>query len=123
MKPAIERYTLMALGWLSLLLGIIGIVLPLLPTTPFVLLAAFCFSKSSPLIHRRLMANKYLGPIIKDWEQNGVIKLRTKWVATITMLLLVSYPLLFKIQNLLIQVTIVIVMLCVLVFIWTRPSR
>ncbi|WP_412971421.1 YbaN family protein [Glaciecola sp. MF2-115] len=123
MKPVIERYTLIALGWLSLLLGLIGIVLPLLPTTPFVLLAAFCFSKSSPLIHRKLMANKYMGPIIKDWEQNGVIKLRTKWVATITMLLLVSYPLFFKIQNLLIQVTIVIVMLCVLVFIWTRPSR
>jgi uncharacterized membrane protein YbaN (DUF454 family) len=44
MKPAIERYTLMALGWLSLLLGIIGIVLPLLPTTPFVLLP-FAFPK------------------------------------------------------------------------------
>jgi uncharacterized membrane protein YbaN (DUF454 family) len=113
----------MSLGWLSLLLGVLGIALPLLPTTPFVLLAAFLFSKSSPRIHNRILANKYMGPIIKDWEQNGVIKRRTKWIASSTMLLLVTYPLFFKIQNPFVQGIIIAVMLGVLSFIWSRPSR
>ncbi len=122
MTKLINRYLLLTLGWLSLLLGILGIVLPLLPTTPFVLLAAVLFSKSSPALHQKLLAHRLMGPIIRDWEEKGVIKLRTKWVSTITMIGLVSYPLIFKVQSIIVQSIVILIMACVLVFIWSRPS-
>lgn len=62
-----KRILLIILGWFSLITGIIGIFLPLLPTTPFVLLAAWCFSKSSERFHTWLMDHKYFGPMVRDW--------------------------------------------------------
>lgn len=70
-----------ALGWLALALGALGVLLPLLPTTPFVLLAAFAFGKGSPRLRRRLEDNRLFGPIIEDWERSGAIALRYKIIA------------------------------------------
>lgn len=74
-----------AVGLLSLLLGAIGVVLPLLPTTPFVLLAAFAFSKGSPRLRQWLLDSATFGPIIADWEQHGAIAPRYKWIACVVM--------------------------------------
>jgi uncharacterized membrane protein YbaN (DUF454 family) len=74
-----------ALGLLSLLLGAIGVILPLLPTTPFVLLAAFAFSKGSPRLRQWLLDSEIFGPIIADWEQYGAIAPRYKWIACVVM--------------------------------------
>ncbi len=57
------------LGVVFLMIGGIGVVLPLLPTTPFVLVAAGCFAKSSPRMHAWLLANRVFGPMIVDWEK------------------------------------------------------
>lgn len=62
-----------AFGCVALVLGLIGVVLPVLPTTPFVLLAAFAFSKGSPRLRHWLVTHKTFGPIIADWEANGAI--------------------------------------------------
>jgi len=113
----------MTLGLIAVLLGLIGIALPLLPTTPFMLLAAYCFSRSSPYLHNKLLSNKVVGPIIVDWEAAGIIRLKTKWVASITMLALVSYPLIFKIQSNAIKLMVIAVIISVLCFIWSRPSK
>jgi uncharacterized membrane protein YbaN (DUF454 family) len=56
-------------GHVSLALGLVGAVLPLLPTTCFVLLAASCYAKGSDRFHRRLMAHRVFGPMIRDWQQ------------------------------------------------------
>jgi uncharacterized membrane protein YbaN (DUF454 family) len=74
-------------GLLSLLLGGVGVVLPLLPTTPFVLLAAACFARSSPRMHQWLLRNEVFGPILREWENSKCISLPTKCLSLSMMLL------------------------------------
>nr|WP_241664405.1 YbaN family protein [Ningiella ruwaisensis] len=119
----IRKSSYFVFAWLSIIIGVIGIFLPLLPTTPFILLAAFLFSKSSVRMHNWLITHKYLGPIIIDWEQHGAISLKAKWTSTISMLVLVTYPLLFVIDSIIIQAIVICFMLAVNLFIWTRPSK
>ena len=70
-------------GGFFLLLGIIGIVLPLLPTTPFVLLASACFMRASPKIHLWLISHRYLGPPIVEWQSKKTINKKIKKKAVI----------------------------------------
>ncbi|MBY4946186.1 YbaN family protein [Cupriavidus respiraculi] len=74
-----------ALGVFFLLLGFIGIFLPVLPTTPFVLLAAACFARGSERFHGWLMAHPRLGPLVHDWHVHRSIPLRAKCFAIATM--------------------------------------
>lgn len=73
----------MAGGGLALALGLAGIVLPLLPTTPFLLLAAFCFARSSPRLEMWLVEHPRLGPPIRHWRAEGAIAPRAKGLALI----------------------------------------
>lgn len=75
------RHVWTALGTLSLGAGALGLVLPLLPTTPFVILAAFAFSKGSPRFARALHGHRVFGPIIADWRARGAIAPRYKALA------------------------------------------
>jgi uncharacterized protein len=68
-------------GGLALLTGFIGIFLPLLPTTPFVLLAAFCFARGSPRWEAWLLAHPRFGPLVRDWRERRAIPLRAKQLA------------------------------------------
>lgn len=74
-----------AIGCLALAAGAIGVVLPVLPTTPFVILAAFAFGKSSPRLQAWLENNAVFGPIIADWKANGAIAPRYKAISLIMM--------------------------------------
>lgn len=80
-RPALRRALLVVTGLVALALGLIGIVLPGLPTTPFVLLAAACFARASPRLHHWLTQHRYLGPMVRDWEANRSLPLRVKWIA------------------------------------------
>lgn len=80
-KNPLVRTTLFILGICSVVLGTAGVFLPVLPTTPFVLLAAWCFFNSSPRAHQWLYKQPVLGAAIKDWEQNKSIARSTKVVA------------------------------------------
>ncbi|KPC32987.1 Uncharacterized protein ABJ99_1840 [Pseudomonas syringae pv. cilantro] len=72
------RYLLAAVGWLSVALGVIGIFLPVLPTTPFLLLAAACFARSSPRFYHWLINHPQLGPWIRDYLEGNGIPLKGK---------------------------------------------
>ncbi|UVE18986.1 YbaN family protein [Pseudomonas sp. LS44] len=72
------RYTLLGIGWLSVMLGVIGIFLPVLPTTPFLLLAAACFARSSERFYRWLVEHPKLGPWIRDYLEGHGIPLKGK---------------------------------------------
>ena len=65
MQNSLTNYLLIILGWLFVFLGIVGIVLPILSTTPFLLLALALFSKSSPRLHKMLLDNQWFGPVAK----------------------------------------------------------
>ncbi len=110
-------------GFCSLAIGIIGVFLPLLPTTPLVILAAFCFSKGSKRLHAWLLAQKGLGPLIREWENHGVIPLKAKCLATTMILVMVGYALFFKIDIQWVRVVVVLTILGTLSFIWSRPSK
>ena len=109
------------LGWLFLVLGIIGIPLPLLPTTPFLLLSAFFFSRSSPRLHRWLRNHPLLGKTIRDWEEHKRISLQAKITATIAIIILFALSLLLGKLHIALKVMLILIAGGVLLFIWTRP--
>ncbi|WP_249937050.1 YbaN family protein [Roseateles sp. DAIF2] len=85
MTQSLLRLLWLLAGFASLLLGVIGIFLPLLPTTPFVLLAAFCFSKGSARCEAWLLNHPRLGPMIRDWRATRAVPLRAKQIASVMM--------------------------------------
>lgn len=80
------RIAWLIVGILATACGIAGIVLPLVPTTPFLLLAAFAFARSSPALHEWLVTHPRLGPPLADWRAHGAIARRTKMLAVAVIL-------------------------------------
>ena len=80
------KYLLMAIAWLSFILGVIGVFLPVFPTAPFMILSAFIFSKTSPRFHRWLLSLPFAGPAVRDWNENRVIRPRAKIVSILAIL-------------------------------------
>ena len=79
------RWLWLLVAYLALALGALGVLLPGLPTTPFVLLAAFAAARGSARLHAWLHAHRLFGPIIRDWERDGAVSRRAKRVAIATM--------------------------------------
>lgn len=108
-------------GWVSVALGIIGMILPVMPTTCFMLLGAYFFSKGSPKLHQLLRSCPKFGPIICEWEEYHVIRIHPKLMAT--GLISVAGFVLFVVGLPLVWLTLTLAtMSLVLIFIWTRPS-
>jgi uncharacterized protein len=79
------RWLLKGLAVTSLILGIIGAFVPILPTVPFILLAAWAAARSSPRLSSWLENHPRLGPHIRDWRSGGVVRRPAKWMATVMM--------------------------------------
>jgi uncharacterized protein len=107
-------------GSLSLIMGLIGIIVPLLPTTPLVLLAGFCYSKSSPRLYNWLMTNPYFGHYIADYKSGKGVPLRIKIFAVTVVWTSVIFTL-TMIPLLLVKVFMVGIAIFVTLFIFTSP--
>ena len=81
----VARIAWLLIGAVALALGSLGIVLPLLPTTPFLLVAAFAFARSSNRLHTWLVEHDVFGALIRNWRDHGAISRRAKIVALLTM--------------------------------------
>jgi len=110
------------LGLLSLIIGVIGIFLPILPTTPLLILSAFLFSKGSTRLHAWILNQPKIGPMIQTWEEHKVISPKAKILATIMIVTLFSFTLIFVKVVLWIKIIVASTGLMVLGFILTRKS-
>lgn len=110
-----------AVGSCSLLMGALGVVLPVLPTTPFVILAAFAFGKSAPSIQRRLEGSRLFGPIIADWRASGAIAPRYKATALLMMAGVLGLSVAMSVSVLVLSVQAVC-MVAAAAFVLSRPS-
>jgi uncharacterized membrane protein YbaN (DUF454 family) len=108
-------------GILCVAIGAIGVVLPLLPTTPFLLLAAYCFARSSPRLHDWLLNHPSFGPLISNWDQYGSIDRRSKQIAMIVIVLTLCTTLVIGVPWWAL-VSQVIVLAIAATFILTRPD-
>lgn len=120
-STAAKRWFWLAVGWCALALGAIGVVLPLLPTTPFVILAAFAFSNSSPRLKAWLENNNTFGPIIADWREHGAIATRYKAIACVMMAGALSLSFLLGAPTWVLVVQGICIT-CAAAFVLTRPG-
>ncbi len=115
------RQLYLCLGYVSLALGLIGIFLPILPTTPFVLLAVWCFSRSNPALAERLYAHPRFGVLLTTWRDQRAIPRRAK-IYALSMLAL-SYGLIMWLSDSeFLPYILAAVMGSIALYIATRPS-
>ena len=116
----IPRLAWLAIGFISLALGGLGVLLPLLPTTPFVLVAAVAFAKSSNRLHRWLLDHNMFGPLIENWRRDGAISRSAKIVSILSMVAILVVSVLLAMPTHVIVIQAVVLGVCA-VFILTRP--
>jgi uncharacterized membrane protein YbaN (DUF454 family) len=119
--PTRLRWAWWLLAYASLGLGLIGIVVPGLPTVPFVLLAAFAAARGSQRLHRWLLAHRQFGPMIVDWQRHGAVARRSKRLAIATMALCAAV-LFLTAPRLWMAATGTAIMAVVAAWLWRRPE-
>ena len=116
-----RRIALIITGVIALALGGLGIVLPFLPTTPFVLVAAFAFANSSEKLHQWLLDHNVFGPLIANWRSHRAITRRAKIASILAMLAVIAISLFFELPAYAIIIQI-LVLSAAAVFILSRPA-
>jgi uncharacterized protein len=118
----LARWLLTALAVTSLALGIVGAFVPVLPTVPFVLLAAWAAAKSSPRLSHWLENHPTMGPHIRDWRNGGVVSRRAKWMATV-MMSAGAVTMSVFVRPWWVPGTVIAIMTGVGVWLWQRPEQ
>jgi uncharacterized membrane protein YbaN (DUF454 family) len=118
------RWALQVLAGVCIVLGVIGIVVPVLPTVPFLLVAAWAASRSSPRLHRWLLSHPRFGRPLREWEEAGVVPRGAKWLATVmisisSVAVVVLAPAGWR-PLVFLGLAVVV---AVLVWLWRRPER
>lgn len=117
------RWALIAFGWANVAVGAVGIVLPGLPTTVFLLIALWAFSKSSERFQRWLWTHPRLGPPIRNWHAHQVISRRAKAFAAGTMAVSFTYVTAFVASDWLLPLLLAGIMIPAAAFVLTRASE
>ncbi len=105
----VYRLVLIALGFIFVGLGILGAFLPLLPTTPFLLLAAACFARSSKKFYNWLLNHKVFGTYIRNYREHRAITLRGKVISLVVMWLVMGYTAFFALSNVFLSAIVILI--------------
>ena len=119
-RSALVRGLYLVAGILALVAGVAGALLPVLPTTPFVLLAAACFARSSDRFYNAMLNHRIAGPIIADWREHHAMRRKTKQWAALMMVLSFGTSILV-VPTLQLQLFLLGMALVLGLFIWRVP--
>jgi uncharacterized membrane protein YbaN (DUF454 family) len=108
-KGELRRYLLIIIGTLFLGLGIIGIFLPLLPTTPFLLLAAACYTRSSKRLYNWLLTNRWLGNYIRNYRERKEVPFKIKILSISFLWIAIGYSAIFVVHILLGRIILILI--------------
>ncbi|QLK60278.1 DUF454 family protein [Enterobacteriaceae bacterium Kacie_13] len=115
-----KRVLLIILGWICVVLATLGVVLPLLPTTPFLLLAAWCFARSSPRFHHWLLHRSWFGSYLRHWQQHRALPKGAKPKAVV--LILVTFAIsIYFVPLLWVRILLLCMMFMLLIMMWRLP--
>jgi uncharacterized membrane protein YbaN (DUF454 family) len=119
----VVRAALTVSGVIFVFLGMVGVLLPVVPTVPFLLVAAACFARASPRFYRMLVTSKAFGPAILEWRRHRSIPWRTKLIAMVLLFVSLGSSILLFVRPLWLQLAVGAIGLAVLVYMWRIPSR
>lgn len=117
------RYVYLTIGFIFVGLGFIGVWLPVMPTVPFLIVAAWCFSRSSPRFSRWLYNQPLFGPMLCDWNERGAIHPKAKLLAAISMVFGFSMFYFLVKPDLLWLIIVAAFFIASAAFVLSRPSR
>jgi len=115
-------YLLNCVAFISIILGVIGIFLPILPTTPFFILALACFARSSERFHQKLLNSPYIGKILADWEQDKRIDKQRKKQIILIILCSFGFSIYILQSHFYLQLLLIFIM-CILLFFIKRIAE
>ncbi|MBU9824502.1 MULTISPECIES: DUF454 family protein [Rahnella] len=115
-----KRVLLIILGWLCVVLATLGVVLPLLPTTPFLLLAVWCFARSSPRFHQWLLYRSWFGSYLRHWQTHRALPKGVKPKAIVLIVVSLSVSIYF-VPLLWVRILLVCMMFALLIMMWRLP--
>ena len=121
-KHTVRKLVFISLGTISLALGIIGIFVPLLPTTPFLLLTAYLYSKGSKRLYYWLLNNKYFGEYIKRYKEGKGITLKTKIISIATLWITILTSIFFFVESIVISIILGIIAIGVTYHLASKPT-
>jgi uncharacterized protein len=116
------RWAWLAVGFTCLGLGFIGAFLPVMPTTVFILIAAYAFARSSPRFYAFLLRHRTFGPLIRNWRAGRGITARAKTTAVTMILLTIGSSAIFFVSTLWVRILLVVIAVSVITFLLTRPT-
>ncbi len=117
------RAVLLLCGGVALAAGVIGIFLPLLPATPFFILAAACFARAYRPFHEWMLAHSLFGPMLHEWHHHRSIPYRTKLVAIVTMLVSFGSSIVLVVKPLWLKALLAVIALGLATWMYRIPSR
>ncbi len=117
------RTTFLLLGLVCVAFAVIGVFVPLLPTTPFLLLAAACFARSSERFHQWLLNHPVFGTTVRAWDEHRSIPRKAKWVAIVSLIMTLGISIALFISNGYARLAAALVGFVVLVYLYRIPTR
>jgi uncharacterized membrane protein YbaN (DUF454 family) len=119
----VTRTAFLAAGFIFVGLAVLGVVLPVLPATPFMLLAAACFARASPRFYDWVLNHRAFGPAVREWRSHRSLPYRTKLTAIILMALSLGISIVFFVKNGWLQAALAVFGALLAIWLYRIPSR